>query len=308
MGHEPLERREFEAAKLPSPRYRNSHKQKIHEMLRGPATGTIRYSRWAERPWPEVQPERRPAIEVHAGVYDYAGSDGIWQVNFADPQLFVAWASSLLAQDELQALEHPQLGPVREALLAEGLPAVTEENGQPTPVLVAGVERRLVFDTAPDLDRPRGLYGNRFAAAEWETVRGAVRLLDPPTRSNLIAVAAPVGSGAYTRAQLELILGTAWTAFAAAVEESRAVWPGAPVEVNTGFWGCGAFGGNRTVMVRLQILAARLAGVDRLRFHTVDQAGVLDFEAGAEVGGAAPAAILEEMSAAGYRWGVSDGN
>jgi hypothetical protein len=40
----------------------------------------------------------------------------VWHVNFADPQLFVAYGSQLLAQDELQAAEHPLLGSIREAL------------------------------------------------------------------------------------------------------------------------------------------------------------------------------------------------
>ena len=41
----------------------------------------------------------------------------------------------------------------------------------------------------------------------------------PPQRSNLIAIAAPVGSGRYTRAQLERVVVTAYTGFAAAVHE-----------------------------------------------------------------------------------------
>jgi hypothetical protein len=308
MGHEPLERRQLDAARLPPPLFRHPHKQKLNALLTAPPRGTLRYSRWAARPLPAELPPKRPAIEIHAGVYDYRGGDGVWQVNFADPNLFFAWSSSLLAQDELQALEHPQLGPLREALLAEGLPALTEENGQPTPVLVAGVERRLALDTAPDLDRPRGLYGREFAAASFESVRAAVTLLEPPSVSHLIAMAAPVGGGVYTLPQLEQILATAYTAFAAAVEESRALWPGSSVEVNTGFWGCGAFGGNRAVMVALQLLGARLAGVDRLRFHTVTQAGVQDFEVAPRLAEAPVAAMLQELLGRGYRWGVSDGN
>src|SRR5438067_13456368 len=109
MGHEPLERRRWEAAALPAPHFKNAHKQKLFALLDGRVSGVVGYSRWAERPLPAELPSRRPEVVVNPGVYDYAGSEGVWQVNFADPALFVAWASSLLAQDELQALEHPQL-------------------------------------------------------------------------------------------------------------------------------------------------------------------------------------------------------
>jgi hypothetical protein len=147
------------------------------------------------------------------------------------------------------------------------------------------------------------LYGNRFARAPFEEVRSALTTLKPPTRSNLIAIAAPVGGGVYTLDQIENILATAYTGFAAAVEESA-------VEIRTGFWGCGAFGGNRALMVMLQIAAARLAGVKRLVFHTVDQAGVLDYEAGArglpEI--AAVKAFLSELESRRFSWGTSDGN
>ena len=140
-------------------------------------------------------------------------------------------------------------------------------------------------------------------------MRAATTVVDPPTRSNLIAMAAPVGNGVCSFEQLEQILGTAYTGFAAAVDQSASLWPGAVVEVNTGFWGCGAYGGDRTVMVHLQLLAARLAGVARLRFHTVDQAGVLDFETGAAPYPEDPVAeLLSSMAERRFPWGTSDGN
>ncbi len=33
-----------------------------------------------------------------------------WHVNFADRHLFVAYGSPLMAQDEIQCMEHPVLG------------------------------------------------------------------------------------------------------------------------------------------------------------------------------------------------------
>jgi hypothetical protein len=233
-------------------------------------------------------------------------------VNFADPRLFVAYGSALLAQDELQAVEHPLLGCIREALLAENQPALTVDAEGPTPVLVAGVERRCALETQ------RGLYGNRFARASADEVRSAVRIIQPPTRSNLIAIAASVGKpGPYFPRQIETMLITAFTGFAAAVQESKRLWPDANCEVRTGFWGCGAFGGNRELMTLLQLLAARLAGVSRVRFYVFDAAGEADFRAGAAAleevlsdgsRGEPLADLLARIDDRDYEWGVGDGN
>jgi hypothetical protein len=284
-------------------------------------SGRIELTRWRAAPLPTHVELAATEIAVVPGYYDYDGPEaGVWHVNFADPQLFVAYGSALLAQDELQAVEHPLLGCLREALLAEGQPALTEENLEPTPILVTGVERRCTLDTAPNFDAGRlyGLYGNRFAAAKVDVVRAAVRVHHSPRRSNLIAMAAPGGGrGSYFPKQIERILVTAYTAFSAAIAESRRCWPGFAVEVRTGFWGCGAFGGNRHAMTLLQLLAARLAGVDRVRFYTSDAAGEDDSRRGAadlsDVLGAGTAgepiaALLERINDLDYEWGQSDGN
>ena len=305
------------------PVLRHAHKQLVFDLACPPGArhaGPIVVTRWAAATLParvELAATERVALP---GYYDYRGSsEGVWHVNFADPQLFVAYGSRLLAQDELQAAEHPLLGSIREALIAERHPALTEDNLVPTPVLVMGVERRCAIATAPDAaaGRPDGLYGNRFALASADAVRDAVRVLDPPGRSNLIAIAAPVGAGSYEPAQIATIAVTAYTGFAAAVAESRRAWPHAPVEVRTGFWGCGAFGGNRQAMTLLQLLAARLAGVDRVVFFASDPAGLdayrtgagqLDQVVSAGVTGEPLADLLERVADLGYQWGQSDGN
>lgn len=304
------------------PKLRNLNKQLVFELACPPAAthgGAIEVTRWAAAPLPYAADLKATDIGPVAGHFAYDGADGIWHVNFADPRLFAAYGSSLLAQDELQVAEHPLLGSVREALRAEGLPALTEDALGPTPILVAGVERRCAIDTAPTHDAPgrrQGLYGNRFAAAAPDVVRGAVRVLDPPTRTNLIAIAAPVGRrGPYGRAELERILVTAFTGFSAAIVESRRRWPDAPVEVRTGFWGCGAFGGNRRTMTLLQLLAGRLAGLDRLRYFVFDSRGEADFRSGeadlASILGPPQeplAVLLERLEDLDYEWGSSDGN
>lgn len=276
--------------------------------------GSIEVSRWQAAPLPEAA-LADTVVEPVPGHFDYAGDHrGVWHLNFADPHLFFAYGSALLAQDELQAAEHPALGCIREALVAEHIPALTEENLNPTPVLVAGVERRCEILTAPSAQRPGGLYGNRFSSASADTVRDAIRVISPPTITNLIAIAAPGGGmGEYERRDIEQVMVTAYTGFAAAVSESRRLYPGAPVEIRTGFWGCGAFGGNRHAMTLMQLLAARLAGVDRVKFYVFDDAGLAAFRAGAaqldEVLAAGPlTAVLDRIEARGYQWGVSDGN
>jgi hypothetical protein len=316
-----LLRRDHDAATLmrEQPRLRHPHKRLVYELCGGSATtGAITVTRWAAEPLPANAALASTEVTAVAGHYDYAGDDrGVWHVNFADPQLFVAYGSPLLAQDELQAAEHPVLGAIREALIADGEPALTEEDGVATPVLVAGAERLCTIETAPDLDAGRvyGLYGNRFAAASAEVIRRAVVVHRQPARTNLIAIAASVGSGEYTRPQLDRILVTAYTGFAAAVAETERIWPGTPTEIRTGFWGCGAFGGNRQVMVIMQVLAARLANVSRLRIYAFDAAGHASFTAGSAAldralgqPGEPLGDLVERIADLDYEWGVSDGN
>ena len=87
------------------------------------------------------------------------------------------------------------------------------------------------------------------------------------------------------------------------------------MEIRTGFWGCGAFGGNRTVMIMLQALAARMAGVDKLTIHTVRRSGIDDVEIALEqltsILAATPdhsvAGVLATIEARGFQWGVGNG-
>jgi poly(ADP-ribose)glycohydrolase PARG len=297
-----LLRRDFEAAALVRehpPVLRNPNKQLVFELCVGASTrGPVALTRWRAgdiaATWCDTEVV---GVRGHY-VYD-ADSAGTWHVNFADPHLFCAYGSALLSQDELQAAEHPVLGSIREALVAAGDAALTEEAGVATPVLVAGVERRCAIDT-------NAVYGNRFAAASAEVVRRAVRRVEPPTHSNLIAIAAPAGGdGPYQRDELVQILVTAYTGFAAAVAETQRLWPGTPTEIRTGFWGCGAFGGNRHVMTILQLAAARLAGAARLRFYAFDDAGqaIFDEARAVKLGDDPIAAVLERHDA----WGTGDG-
>ncbi len=330
---EPIERLEFEANELMAshpPILRDANKQTVYDIAcpRGSVHhGHLVYTRWRAMPLPA-------RVDIGAGtnrivgvenIYDYepvlGSADGLeWHVNFADPSLFGFYGSGLFAQDEMQTAEHPALGALREALLAQGREPVTVENGAPTPVLVRGVERWCRVATNPNAaeGRPRGLYGNAFALASTETVRHATSRIEPPTITNLIAIAAPAGGqGHYTAAEIENILVTAFTGFRAAVLEShRARGTNCRVAVHTGFWGCGAFGGDKVLMALLQMVAAQMAGVDRVVVHTFDGHGTRALErarrvAAQEIAGSVPvatAALITQVAAMGFGWGRSDGN
>lgn len=264
-------------------------------------------------------------VAAHDGFFDDRGTapadEAHWYLNFADPELFGFHAGPLLAQDELQVLEHPLLATVREACVARGIPPRTvDERGRATPWTVAGVERRCRVATGPDAaaGRPDGLYGHRFARASEDAIRRAVVPLDPPVRTRILAAAAPAGGhGAYDRAEIVHLLETATTGFAAALDagglESD---PPARAIVHGGLWGCGAFGGDPVLMLLVQMLAAAFAGVDGLVLHGGDVRGAsaiaeatAAFEtlAGRLGPRPSPDAVVAALAGLGRRWGVGDG-
>jgi hypothetical protein len=237
-----------------------------------------------------------------------------WYLNFAAQDLFAYYGSGLAAQDELQVAEHPALGSLREALLKSGLSTLVREGTKATPVLIREVPRRVRIATDPNAleGRPSGLYGNLFAKSSPEVVRQAVTKLNPATRSNILAIEAPAyGTGQYTAGQIRMILATAYTGFRAAKLTDG---PGMATEIHTGYWGCGAYGGNRVLMAALQVIAARMAGVEGLVFHAGDKAGVAQFQEAQRVVGEVlkeeeeTEEVISRLDKRGFRWGVSDGN
>ncbi|HET7168738.1 MAG TPA: hypothetical protein VFI69_06005 [Candidatus Limnocylindrales bacterium] len=329
---EPLQRRSYPAAELVRqhpPVLRHENKQALFAIA-CPAgavhSGRLEYSRWPEIPLPhllEIDPiSAARLVVVRDGFYDYRpildpGVGVEWYVNFADPNLFYAYGTALFAQDEMQVAEHPSLGSLREALVAEGRPTTTIANGRPTPVLVMGAERRIGIRAAPGSGGggPSWLYGMAFARATADAVREATTRIDPPTISNIIAVAAPYGGrGRYQREQIGHGIAAAYSGFRAAVLESgRTAGPDAMVAIHTGFWGCGAFGGNRVMMTLLQILAAAMAGVARLVLHVGDPSGRTSVERALalvpELAAATSATeLIARAEALGLAWGARDGN
>ncbi|GAB2478733.1 hypothetical protein [Algoriphagus taiwanensis] len=275
-----LERFTFEASKLmveePAQLF-SKNKRIVYDLSCPPSAvyhGKIEYSRWQKMDLPEEVYLGNKSIKpiLQEGYYDYEPIESQvpvkeWHVNFADGDLFIAYGSDLFAQDETQVAEHPVLASLKQKLNTLRSDPYTVEHGEPTPILISGVERRCWVKTDPNIEegRPFGLYGNAFGRVSEEVIKKATVVLNPPTLTNFIAISAPYGGeGKYTLDEVQYILETAYSGFKAAVIESG----NAPTVIHTGFWGCGAYGGNRVLMTWLQIVAGKLAGVNQLIFHT----------------------------------------
>lgn len=324
------------------PRWRDVRKEAVYELVRKKATtpsGQLRFTRWNLMPLPEALDLSPCEITPTLGAFNYDETGpSVWHMNFADPRLFAAYGSALMAQDEWQVLEHPLLGSLREYLLQAELPALTRADGVGTPVLISAVPRECELDvsqshasTTPRLSiwkrwtsslsgsSPKNgppLYGNAFQKASVEEVLNALRIPPHSRLSNILAISAPTGSGAYQYSQIEDILLNAYTGFKAAILESERL--GAlqrDVQIHTGWWGCGAFGGNRTLMAMLQLLAAQMSGISRLHFHIMDEPSQFDLDEAIafldSILSTKPQRLSQVITAIhdlGFRWGTSDGN
>lgn len=146
--------------------------------------------------------------------------------------------------------------------------------------MICNAERVIELDT-------QNIYGNKFAKATHEELVKAAKRIAKPQTVNLIAMQAQKhGQGVYTYDQVYSMLATAYTAFKAAqILAKRAydmnnlrVHPNRKRDdihhlrtiIHTGWWGCGAFGNDRTMSLITQQLAARWAQVDAIVFHKVD--------------------------------------
>jgi len=253
-------------------------------------------------------------IEARPDFYDYSpvmNGSVEWHVNFADAQLFGFYGGGLFAQDEMQVAEHPVLASVREVMDLQDS-AFTEKNGKACPVLVMGAERRCRFDLRPNpaAGLPHGMYGNSFAHAPTEAIRAVTTILDSPATSNIIAMAAPGGNyGLYSKSEIKRILLTAFTAFHGAVIVSG----DCPTVIHSGWWGCGAFGGNRLLMALLQMAAANMAGIRRLVFHAGNADGVQQLDEAKSLAESLlkiplkSESFFNHVEALGFEWGMSNG-
>jgi hypothetical protein len=325
----PLFRRTWNTSELLAghrPRHAHPNKSLLFDLALDECTaptGEMTLSRWPTLSLPEAigLPPVAFRIEAIPGHFSYAPisqADTLeWHLNFADLDAFATWRTALLAQDEIQVAEHPALAALHLMSREQDISMRTVDEQQdyssrPTPVLVSGVERRIEVETTAS-----GLYGNAFQRASQEQVRQATRRIDPPTVSNILAIQAPLpGSGLYTASDIRQILITAYTGFVAAAQESKLQrGSNASTSIHSGFWGCGAYGGNRTLMLLLQMLSAHMAGVHEIVFHFGkasscqhhDESLAL-YEQIAAKPNTPVASIIARLEEAGFAWGVSDGN
>jgi len=322
-GLQPIERYIFESDQLVAehpPVLQHRNKRAVYEVAcpsDAKHLGQINYTRWAFLDLPEsFNPQKAVAhLQSREHIYDYApvfdSPNALdWHVNFADPELFAFYGSGLFAQDEMQVAEHPILGSLREALTARRIYGRTDL----APILISGVERRcrVAIESNISAGRPLGLYGNNFSAATKDAISQSTVPIDPPTITNLIAIAAPRGSDGlpYTIEEIQQVLVTAYSGFRSAVSQC----PDGSTAIHTGFWGCGAFGGNRTLMAMCQIIASEMAGVTRLVFYTVNGQGTTELEnAVVRINSLSESildtnALLMSIRDMGFKWGSGDGN
>lgn len=269
--------------------------------------GSITVSRWKVEELPQTVVDTCQVVPQR-GFFTYSNTND-WYMNFADPLVFGHGEGALLAQDELQIVEHPVLCSLGKAMESgthgvANLERLTRENGEATPVLVQGAPRRCRLLT----DQYR-IYGDHFAQASKELVTKAVECIDPPTRSNILAISAlQPNYGMYTMNQIAELLATAYAGFRAVVLQSTG-----DVTIHTGHWGCGAYGGNKGLVAAIQILAAGMAGVAKLEYwygsthldetalqHGIQVASLLD--------GKPTLRAVELLDSAGYSWGIANEN
>eukprot|EP01124_Arcella_intermedia_P009560 TRINITY_DN16238_c0_g1_i3.p1 TRINITY_DN16238_c0_g1~~TRINITY_DN16238_c0_g1_i3.p1 ORF type:complete len:460 (-),score=108.76 TRINITY_DN16238_c0_g1_i3:53-1432(-) len=283
--------------------------------------GKIEFSRWRGLQRKEVH--LKPiCLENHQNFYEYKRESPDcfeWHVNFADPVLFIAYGTGLFAQDEVQVAEHPILAHLKEMMNMKSrqvdvYKARTKEGEEPTPILIKNVDRLCSIATNPSKEegRPDGLYGKHFEKASKETIERATQLLDPPTKTNLICMAAlPPRSGYYTFDQIDYLFKTALTAFTAAKSEANKE----NVVIETGNWGCGAFGGRIELMALVQILAASASGIHKLIYHSGDARGTKAFQIAQKIAtqiiSSVPTLkindIIDKMVSMKFLWGMSNG-
>ncbi len=300
------------------PRIEHAKKRLLFEFALGrEVSGSTIVYRYGETSLPETFDAIYPETEISAtrGFFNYSHDEGAdhWYMNFAHHDLFHGYGHFMFAQDEVQVAEHPALGSAREMMLGRNdeLRPLTVQEGKPTPILFRNVPRTIDI-------RTKQLYGTRFVRADDDTIRDAMRYTDPMTYSNILAIEAPISSGntVYTPTEIEFALRTAYSGFRAIVLASVTYWGTIrPIVFHTGNWGCGAYGGNRQLMLSVQIMAARLAGLHTIVFHcgsdSVDDVKEFDSFLRTKfsfIPGVRVSKVLKKLINNGFRWGTPDGN
>ncbi|MEJ2681886.1 MAG: hypothetical protein P8144_10540, partial [Gammaproteobacteria bacterium] len=204
-------------------------------------------------------------------------------VDFANKHLGGGWKSDkCFAQEEWAFLENEGLASVAKYCEERGIylrpvtdsePAVNKEHN-PNPLLIEGARRIASFNKETKMLTPI----NSKETVNW------LAMAAPDLRDiGLVDVHDPL---------CDMI----WHAYVSfSLTKARAKDEGKPLEINTGRWGAGVFGNDVRVSVAAQVVAANLAGVDRLNFwdYNPDEIGKgIDIKALAE-------SVMEQMSVTG---------
>ncbi len=293
------------------PRWFHINKKLIYEISKPQEpdkNNEIKVRRFLEKASPEFV--SLPEIQLSFGNYKYLpklekDKTIHWHVNFADPCLFGFAAGAAFAQDEIQVAEHPVLVSVGTAIDkgdhgSKRLIRSTVEGVRATPVLLEDVPRFCAIDT-------EGIYGLLFRDAIESKIRSRVTVLNPPGKSNILAMSAPQGTRG-TRYSGELIEGIIRTAFAGF---RAAVLTSGEVTIHSGFWGCGAFGNNRQLMTAIQILAAGAAGVRGLVFWVPHDGYLSHYHSGLSLahalGNRKTPEVVKALEERGFLFGAGNG-
>lgn len=274
---------------------------------------TVTVDRYEEIGLPELFLPYSPSTKVTAtkGYFQYEESgDENCYMNFAHHHLFHGYGHFMFAQDEIQVAEHPVLASIRELMLTrdDSFRPLTVENGQPTPIVFRSVPRTVRIDS-------RQIYGARFARSDDALIRESVQPAEKLTSSTILAIEAPISSGnrIYTRPEIEKALRTAFSGFRAFILSTAPI--DKPTVLHTGNWGCGAYGGNRQLMISIQIMAASLAGISKVVFYcgadSTDSIAEFESQLKRRFGlrpGVKLTKVVDRLVAAAFPWGMPDGN
>lgn len=223
-----------------------------------------------------------PHFEIQNGFFSYPPSNQEkmhWTLNMADHDLMAYYGGALLAQDELQGIEHPTLLCVRAALRKLKRSFLYRDEI----CLAIDVPRLGNLDTqsaAPGA--PKGIYGNAFGKIKDPNILlSKLTRFEKPTLSNIFFMAAPpVGydfeklGKPYEKPVLEEMFYSAFVAFKS-IKDCSKLYSNSCL-IHTGNWGAGAFGNNATVTYLVQIAAAYAAGVD-VRFYPSSKQAYCDY-------------------------------
>ena len=297
------------------PKIEHAKKQLLFDMaLAKHPDVDVTVERFEEIPLPEVFQSYSPLTEVTAkrGYFRYSVGDAQHcYMNFAHHDLFNGYGHFMFAQDEIQVAEHPLLASVREFMLTrtDRLRPRTVEDGAPTPVVIRSVPRMISIDT-------KQIYGARFARSDDQLIRDSVQSIDTPLASNILAIEAPISAGnrIYTRSEIENALRTAFSGFRAFIIGHTGSLT-KPIVLHTGNWGCGAYGGNRQLMISIQIMAASLSGISQIVFYCgadpTDSIAEFESQLNSRFNfrpGVKLRKVVDRLVNSAFPWGTPDGN